>query len=77
VIAFVPAVELPPAAAAAAVEELDPWHQPVAVDTTAVVITSDEVSVPAEIQFVPQAEVSFATDHERPRGRHRRGGEES
>ena len=74
VIEFVPPAELP---LAAALEELDPWQQPVVVDTTAVVITSDEVSAPAEIQFVPQAEVPFVSDRERPRGRHRRGGEES
>jgi hypothetical protein len=74
VIEFVPPAELLVAAA----EELDPWNEPVTVDTTAVVITSDEVpSAPPVIEFVPQAEVPVATDHVPPRGRHRRGGSEN
>ena len=34
--------------------------------------TPDEVSASAEIQFVPQADVPFVSDRERPRARHRR-----
>lgn len=78
-IEFVPPAELPPAAVVepdAWSEPVAPWEEPIAADTSPVVITSEDSLPEAEIQFVPQAELPVAVDAAKPRGRHRRGDEE-